>query len=81
MGPLMLPSWICNHSVKITQATELRFNMTYEHVAILPFLIDDVHLSPADVAERAENPIAWASRRYGQPEHVFRAAGECSKVE
>ena len=49
--------------------------MSYEHIAILPFLLDSSHLTPEEVTERDANPTLWAARRYGQPEHIFRAAG------
>lgn len=52
--------------------------MTYEHVTALPFLLDSTHLSPEEIAERDANPTLWASKRYGQPEHIFQAAGECA---
>ncbi|KAF2621122.1 hypothetical protein BU25DRAFT_483985 [Macroventuria anomochaeta] len=50
--------------------------MTYNHVATLPFLLDATHLTPEEVAERDANPALWAARRYGQPEHIFKAAAE-----
>ncbi|KAF1923090.1 uncharacterized protein M421DRAFT_96378 [Didymella exigua CBS 183.55] len=55
--------------------------MTYEHVARVAFLIDASHLTPEEVAERAANPALWAARRYGQPEHIFRAAAERHEKE
>ena len=50
--------------------------MAYKHVATLPFLLDSAHLTPEEKTERDANPGRWASKRYGQPEHIFRAAGE-----
>lgn len=54
--------------------------MSYDHVAMLPFLIDPSLLTPDEAAERAKDPIAWASKRYNQPESIFRKAGKCILV-
>ncbi|KAF1348431.1 hypothetical protein EJ07DRAFT_184864 [Lizonia empirigonia] len=48
--------------------------MSYDHVAMLPFLINPSLLTPDEAAERAKDPIAWASKRYNQPESIFRKA-------
>ena len=50
--------------------------MPYEHVAMIPFMIDASHLTPEEAAERAANPAQWAAQRYGMPEHIFQAAGQ-----
>ncbi|KAJ8118298.1 hypothetical protein OPT61_g685 [Boeremia exigua] len=50
--------------------------MTYEHIAMIPFLLDDLHLTPEEVAERDANPAQWAAQRYALPEHIFKAAAE-----
>jgi hypothetical protein len=50
--------------------------MSYDHVAMIPFMLDASHLTAEEAAERATNPALWAARRYGQPEAIFRAAGE-----
>lgn len=49
--------------------------MTYEHVTMIPFMLDASHLTQEEAAERAANPSLWAARRYGMPEHIFQAAG------
>lgn len=53
--------------------------MTYEHLAMIPFMIDASHLTPEEAAERAANPALWAARRYRMPEHIFQAAGRFSR--
>jgi hypothetical protein len=54
--------------------------MAYDNIAILPFLLDASHLTQEELAERSKNPALWASKRYGQPEHIFEAAGKPSTV-
>ena len=34
----------------------------YEHVAMIPFLIDASHLTFEEAAERTMNPASWAAR-------------------
>jgi hypothetical protein len=46
-----------------------------DHVTMLPFLLDDSHLTPEDIAERNKHPAQWAARRYAAPEDRFRKAG------
>ena len=36
--------------------------MMYEHVAMIPFLIDASHLTFEEAAERTMNPASWAAR-------------------
>lgn len=54
--------------------------MPYDHVTSLPFLLDSSYLTPEEIVEREANPALFAARRYGQPEHIFRTAGECRLV-
>lgn len=53
-----------------------KLDMAYEHVTSLPFLLDSSHLTPDEIAERDENPALFAAKRYGQPEYIFRTAGQ-----
>lgn len=55
--------------------------MPYEHVAMIPFMIEASQLTAEEAAERAANPARWAARRYGMPEHIFQAAGQFRLIQ
>lgn len=50
--------------------------MSYDNVAMIAFMLDSAELTPDEVAKRDENPALWVAQRYGQPEHIFKPAGQ-----
>ncbi len=65
--------------IKTPEIPVQKLTMKYEHVTNLPFLLDSSYLTSEEIAERDANPALFASKRYGQPEHLFRTAGKHSR--